>query len=358
MLANGIKETTVTTGTGTVTLAAVTGFARYSAVFAVNDRAAYCIKDGDNREWGVGTIGATNTLARTFVLGTLVAGVYTASLDGTLTPITLASTADVFCDLHDFILPELGLNYLQVPPDPTRMAMPQFGGAACAIIQAVGAGSLNQSTYGLTATITGSTARAIATTNKFTSSNRLGLVSAATAGAGVAARGVTLGVLRGGSAGQGGFLFTARFGVSDAALVAGARMFVGLVPVITLLGNVDPSTLDNMVGLNLDTADANFNILSRGTVATKTDLGASFSRATISTNVYLMSLTLWAPPNATFIGYRIKIEGTTPAEATGVLTTNLPANTTPLTLQMWRNNAATAAAVGIDLLNMSLVTPV
>lgn len=364
MLANGIKETTATTGTGTVSLAASAGFARYSAVYAVNDRVSYCIKDGDNREWGVGTVGATNTLARTFVLGTLIVGTYSSSLAGALTPITLASgAADVFCDLHDLILPELGLDYLQVPPDPTRMTMPFLGGCHAAYVFFTGNGSLSASTMGTVGTIAGSaTGRAIAATNKFVSSLRLGHVSLATAEESTGRYFTVRQATRGSAAGQGGFLFTARFGVSDAALVAGARMFVGLMDTAVELVSMNQSSVDssstNTIGLLLDTADANFSMFSRGAAATKTDLGAGFSRATVSTNVHLMTLSLWAPPNGTFVGYRLTMEGTSPAETTGVLTTNLPVNTATLTPHVWRNNAATAAVVGLDILNISLVTPV
>jgi len=37
MLGYGIKETTSTTGTGTLTLAAVTGFPRFASVFSVGE---------------------------------------------------------------------------------------------------------------------------------------------------------------------------------------------------------------------------------------------------------------------------------------------------------------------------------
>ena len=98
MLANGIKETTATTGTGTVTLAAVAGYARFSGGFAVGLPGSYAIKDGSNWEWGVGTVGAGNTLARTTITATLVDGTYIGS---GATAITLASgAADVICTDH------------------------------------------------------------------------------------------------------------------------------------------------------------------------------------------------------------------------------------------------------------------
>lgn len=101
MLANAVKETTTTTGTGTVTLAAASGFARFSAVFGVGVQASYCIADANgNREWGMGTVSAGNTLARSKVMATLVSGTYTTN---GATAITLSGTAEVFVDMHSGI---------------------------------------------------------------------------------------------------------------------------------------------------------------------------------------------------------------------------------------------------------------
>jgi hypothetical protein len=97
MLNNGIKETTATAGTGTVTLTAVTGFARFADGFTNGSLASYAIRDGNNWEWGVGTVGAANTLARTAITGSLVAGTFTTGG----TAITLASgAASVFIADH------------------------------------------------------------------------------------------------------------------------------------------------------------------------------------------------------------------------------------------------------------------
>lgn len=97
MLSNGIKEKTATTGAGTITLSAVTGFARFSDI-ATGHPASYAIKDGNNWEWGIGTVGASNTLARTVITARLVAGTYTSS---GATAITLASgNAEVICTEH------------------------------------------------------------------------------------------------------------------------------------------------------------------------------------------------------------------------------------------------------------------
>lgn len=72
-----MQETTVTSGTGALTLAQAAGWARFSDRFSNNDLTYYSIRDGANWEVGIGTVGAAHTLARTTILGTLVAGVWT-----------------------------------------------------------------------------------------------------------------------------------------------------------------------------------------------------------------------------------------------------------------------------------------
>lgn len=89
---NLVKEGTSTTGTGTLTLTAMTGWARFADAYAVSDVVPYAIENGDNKEVGLGTVGASNTLARTTVLATLVAGVYD---DTSPVAITLSGSSTV-----------------------------------------------------------------------------------------------------------------------------------------------------------------------------------------------------------------------------------------------------------------------
>ena len=88
VLANRVKETTTTTGTGTVTLAgAVSGFQSFAAIGDANTT-YYTITSGVDWEVGIGTYTAAGTmLARTTVL---------SSSAGGTTKITLAGTSNVF----------------------------------------------------------------------------------------------------------------------------------------------------------------------------------------------------------------------------------------------------------------------
>lgn len=101
---NIVQETTVTSGTGALTLVASASWVRFSQAYAVNDLAYYSIQDGNNRELGLGTVGAGNTLARTLILETLVAGTLTGggsamTLSGQPAIVRNVLTADLLASL-------------------------------------------------------------------------------------------------------------------------------------------------------------------------------------------------------------------------------------------------------------------
>jgi len=90
---NGVYETTTTSGTGAVTLLAVSGRPRFSEL-GVGALVPYAIKDGSNWEWGFGKVAASNTLERTRPTATLVSGTMDTS---TPSAITLSGgSADVY----------------------------------------------------------------------------------------------------------------------------------------------------------------------------------------------------------------------------------------------------------------------
>lgn len=97
MLANGVKETTATTGTGTITLSAVTGFARFASAFAVGDLVSYSIRDGNDWEWGLGSVGASNTLSRDVCTAKFASGTYE---NMPATKLSLSGSAEVYCAQH------------------------------------------------------------------------------------------------------------------------------------------------------------------------------------------------------------------------------------------------------------------
>lgn len=96
---NFTKESTSTTGAVlTLTLAEITGWARLSAVssIAIGDTFEYVIFNGNNKEVGIGTKQASNTLDRTTPIATLDAGVYD---DSSPVKLTLVGDSEVFVSL-------------------------------------------------------------------------------------------------------------------------------------------------------------------------------------------------------------------------------------------------------------------
>jgi hypothetical protein len=77
IIADRVKETSTTTGTGSIALAgATTGFRAFSAVLATADTTYYTIADqgGSNWEVGIGTFTSPSTIARTTILSSSNAG--------------------------------------------------------------------------------------------------------------------------------------------------------------------------------------------------------------------------------------------------------------------------------------------
>lgn len=172
---------------------------------------------------------------------------------------------------------------------------------------------------------------------------KINFASAATAGSSASLRYAAAYLCRGAAAGAGGFLCRWIWHANDAATVAQARCFVGLAGTTGALGNVDPSTLLNIIGIGADSGETNLSIMhndASGT-ATKVALGTSYP-AHDTTAVY--ELILYAPPHASAVEYRVR-NLSTGAVASGSITTDLPAGSQMLTHHVWRNNGATALAV-------------
>lgn len=146
--------------------------------------------------------------------------------------------------------------------------------------------------------------------------------------------------------GLGGFFIRYRFGVSDAASVTGARMFIGLAAATTAPTNVEPSALVNCIGIAQLSSSTNLQIVyGNATAKTAIDLGVNFP-ANSTSDAY--ELILFAPPEGG-VNYQVTRLNTVYV-ATGFLaSTDTPAASTLLCHQLWRTNNATALAVGLDV---------
>ena len=230
-----------------------------------------------------------------------------------------------------------------------------LGGNKVALWMPPGGSTTVPGVFGMAAlTATGTaTARPVATTNLLTRMARLGFVSAATAAALTGAREAVAKYTTGAGPGLGGFFARYRFGVSDAATVAGARMFIGLDALTAGPTNIDPSTKINCIGVGQIATSNNLHII-RGNATAKTpiDLGANFPA---NTNVDAYELNLFAPP-AGGCYWQVRRLNTT-FEATGFLpSTEIPIATQLLCHQLWRCNNAAALAVGLDVCGIYIET--
>lgn len=204
------------------------------------------------------------------------------------------------------------------------------------------------------------TARNVATTNMFTRMRRLGYVTAATSGTvgnwRVAVYQYTVGSP---STQLGGFSYIVRFGISDAAEVAGARMFMGMRASSTP-SNVEPSTLTNCIGVGHGASDTNMKLFYGGSAAqAPIDLGVNFPANTRNTDVY--ELALFSPPNSSDVHWQVTRVNTGDV-ASGTITNTgaavLPDNNTLLAPWGYRTNNATSLAVGLDVMSAYIETDV
>lgn len=234
---------------------------------------------------------------------------------------------------------------------------PNLGGNKVALWMPPGGAATVPGVFGMNAlTIVGTqTARTVAVTNLLTRMTRLGITSAATAAALLSARETFAKYTTGAGGVLGGFYVRVRFAVTDAATVAGARMFVGLNANAAAMTNVEVNTLVNVIGVcKLSTSD-NLHLYSAGaTAGAAIDLGSGYPATAngIVTGIPY-ELTMFSPVaggvyyQVTRLDTGVSVSG----QYSGV-----PNSNTLLTFNCMRTNNATALAVGLDLCGIYIET--
>jgi len=213
------------------------------------------------------------------------------------------------------------------------------------------------------------TARTLATTNFFTSLPRVAMVGTANLSGSIGGwRTTSTQWWRGNTVNTGGFFYSHTFGISNASAQANGRAFVGLISSTSQPSNVEPTTLVNCIGMARLNANTTWGIYGSDASAAGTagyiDLGSNFPANTINTDVY--RLTLFAPPGASFINYRVErlnivdASGAVTYVASGTITdTNLlPANSVFLAAQSWVSTGSLTGTAGIDMVNFYVETDV
>lgn len=213
------------------------------------------------------------------------------------------------------------------------------------------------------------TARSLSTATFYQSLPRLGMVgSSGVTGSISGWRTTNTQWWRGNTTNTGGFFFSHTFGISNAVAQANGRAFVGLINSTSQPSNVEPTTLVNCVGMVRLNANTTWGIYSSSGTAAGTagyiDLGSNFPANTINTDVY--RLTLFAPPGASYINYRVErlnvvdANGNMMYSASGTIsdTAYLPANSVFLAAQSWVSTGTLSGTSGIDMINFYVETDV
>jgi hypothetical protein len=329
-------ETSTTTGTGDITLAGqVLGYTTLANSHVVGELISYGIEgiDANNNpsgEWelGFGKLTSSTVLSR-------LLPIRSSNSNNAVT--FSAGTKRVWSNANAFLLQD------------------EFSTAACGIWSPPGHNSSSTpSQFGLPAFTAGTAGIAIGifTTNRLTRMNRIRFQTTATAGTiNFIRQAVMTKTIGDGSAG--GFVMRMKFGISDAATVAGARFFAGMSSSTSAPTNVEPSTLTNQIGVAQLSTGNNLQLVYGGSSAqTAVDLGANFPANTLGVDLY--DFQLIAPRSkANQVLYGIERVGSGFA-ASGLLPnatpgTTLPSNTTLMDPMIWRTNNATALQAQFDV---------
>lgn len=194
------------------------------------------------------------------------------------------------------------------------------------------------------------TARNVATTNLFTSIRRLGFVSGGTAGSSAGTRYNALQFWRGNAAGLGGFEYVARFGISQ--VNATTRVFVGLTNSAAVIGNVEPMSQANFIGLGCNASQTTLRVWSGG--GTLVDLGANFPANTQNADIY--EFRIFCVPNGSSMNWSVTRLNTGHYIEGEFDPLYIPSSSTLLSPQIWINNGTTASAVAVDVISQYIET--
>jgi hypothetical protein len=181
--------------------------------------------------------------------------------------------------------------------------------------------------------------------------NRVSFVSSNTAGNSCGTRHGTLQFFLGNVARQGGFFYSTRFYIDT--VKASMRWFVGMYGSAAAIGNVNPSTLTNIIGFAVDAGQSTVRFMCNdgsGT-ATAIDLGANFPA--ITANV-VYEARFFVAPNSSTVYYSLERLDSA-AFTEGSVNTNVPVATL-LSPQIWMNNSTPNGVVNIGVISQYLET--
>ena len=246
---------------------------------------------------------------------------------------------------------DLSLNYMM--PNGSINQIQKFLCNGIVAFMPYGYGTTSVSTFGASPlTAVGASSANVVTGNYLTMSKRAKYTSAATAGsmASLYANSFIAGWRIWARSSLSDSIFRVRFGITDAAPVAGARSFFGLSNTITAPTNVAPETQINQIGLAvLDTDNTQFYIVYGGSAAqTPIPLGTAIGSPTDTTILWDFEIFI-KKDNPTSFSYKLTNKNTgvsVSGTITGADTTDMPTTIVP---RLYRTNNGAALAVSFDI---------
>lgn len=228
----------------------------------------------------------------------------------------------------------------------------------CAFAGAFSNASL--SAFGAAPTSTGTAAgsNSWASTNERTRRKRVPFRTGTSAGSGAGYRSADTPFARGGASGRRGFLIFLRFAL--VTLPASWRAFVG-VSTSGAIGDVDPSSLTNLVGIGKDNADTAWQIMHNDGSGTATKAALNSTDFPITANTILDVILSCPPGDAQSVTYLIRQVSGQDANGndtfasgavSGVLASDLPAVDTQMRWNIWINNHTNSADATIDTMRV------
>ncbi|UOX35315.1 hypothetical protein LXD69_07290 [Flavobacterium sediminilitoris] len=149
-----------------------------------------------------------------------------------------------------------------------------------------------------------------------------------------------------------GFYVSAKVNVN---LSLNGRFFFGLTDSTSSIGNVNPSSLTNILGFAIDSLDLNLQIINNDStgIATKTDLGSDFSINSTDDNTYIIEI--WNKKNSNNCSFRVLnlLNNVISSEIT--ITEDLPVVTDGLAFQLWLNNGIDSTFLTLHFSNHTLI---
>ena len=157
-----------------------------------------------------------------------------------------------------------------------------------------------------------------------------------------------------------GWKMAVAFGVSDTGYNTGARQFYGMTASTSSLGLSSTVTVEgllNIIGIGSDASDTNLQVFhnSGSGTATKIDLGANFpaNRTSGAAATDFFVFEMYNPFNSNNVYYKAtSLENNYTVE--GTITTNLPSDTTPITIQACRTSGSSSNACSFDISQLTL----